>query len=225
MMNRLRSLTARLRRNASGVAAVEFALTAPIVLTIFLSGAELTNYAIARMRISQIALHIVDNASRIGTDSALSVKQISETQINDLFTGANLQAGTLGLQSRGKVILYSLEAMASPNQAKFYVHWQRCFGSKVYAASQNQGTANLTYIGPTGRQVTSVPTGTAVMYVEVAYNYRPLISSRLVPTTTLTDTAAMIVRDDRDLAGDDTHVTGGSGVYNAAGASVSSCST
>jgi Flp pilus assembly protein TadG len=222
MMGRFRSFTNRLRRNASGLAAVEFALSAPIILTIFLSGAELTNYAIARMRVSQIALHIVDNASRIGSDTALSVKQISETQINDLFIGANLQAGTLGLQSRGKVILYSLEV--DPNHTgKFYVHWQRCFGNKVYAASQNQGADNLAAIGPTNRQVTSVPASTAVMYVEVAYNYKPLISSRLVPTTTLTDTAAMIVRDDRDLNGDDTHTTGGSGVYNAAGATASVC--
>ena len=225
MMRRFRTFAARLRGDAGGLAAVEFALSAPIVLTIFLSGAELTNYAIARMRVSQIALHIVDNASRIGTDTALSVKQISETQINDLFTGSNLQAGTLGLQSRGKVILYSLEAMASPNQAKFYVHWQRCYGNKVYTASQAQGATNLTYIGPVGRQVTSVPTGTAVMYVEVAYNYKPLISSRLVPNTVLTDSAAMIVRDDRDISGDDTHTTGGSGVYNAANATPSLCST
>ncbi|MBO9671621.1 MAG: pilus assembly protein [Sphingobium sp.] len=222
MIRGFRAFATRLRGDAGGLAAVEFALSAPIVLTIFLSGAELTNYAITRMRVSQIALHIVDNASRIGTDTALSVKQISETQINDLFIGANLQAGTLGLQSRGKVILYSLEADAS-NAGKFYVHWQRCYGNKVYAASQNQGANNLSYIGPTGRQVTSVTTGTAVMYVEVAYNYKPLISSRLVPNTVLTDSAAMIVRDDRDLAGDDTHTTGGSGVYNAAHATASVC--
>ncbi len=48
MIARLRILAARLRRNRSGVAAVEFALSAPIVLTIFLSGAELTNFAITR---------------------------------------------------------------------------------------------------------------------------------------------------------------------------------
>lgn len=225
MIRRFRAFTARLRSDASGLAAVEFALSAPIVLTIFLSGAELTNYAITRMRVSQIALHIVDNASRIGTDTALSVKRISESQINDLFIGANLQAGTLGLQGRGKVILSSLEAMASPNQAKFYVHWQRCYGNKVYSGTQSQGATNLTSIGPTGRQVTSVPTGTAVMYVEVAYNYKPLISSRLVPTTTLTDSAAMVVRDERDLEGDDSHTTGGSGVYNPSNVTASTCAT
>ena len=218
MMRRLRLFTKHLRNDASGLAAVEFALTAPIVLTIFLSGAELTNYAIARMRISQIALHVADNASRVGSDTDLSIKQISEKQINDLFIGANLQAGTMGLQSRGKVILYSLEAMTS-DPTKFYVHWQRCYGQKVYAASQAQGASNLASIGPTNRQVTSVPANTAVMYVEVAYNYRPLISSRLVPNTVLTDTAAMIVRDTRDITGG----SGGSGVYNTENVTASSC--
>jgi len=220
MIRRLFARTARLRANASGVAAVEFALSAPIVLTVFLSGAELTNYAITRMRVSQIALHIVDNASRIGTDNALSVRQISEAQINDLFIGSNLQAGSLGLQSRGKVILYSLEP--DPNNAgKFKVHWQRCYGSKVYAASQSQGATNLSYIGPPSRQVTSVPSGTAVMYAEVSYTYKPLISARLVPSLDMNDTAAMVVRDNRELNGG----VNGNGVYNNENVTVSTCST
>ncbi len=172
------------------------------------------------MRLSQIALHIVDNSSRIGSDHCSFSQTISEIQINDLFTSANLQAASLDLEHRGKVVLYSLEAMASPNETKFYVHWQRCYGQKVYAASQNQGAANLTYIGPTGKQVTSVPAGAAVMYVEVAYTYKPLISSRLVPTTNLTDTAAMIVRDDRDINGG----VSGSGVYNSEAAPIAACS-
>ncbi len=219
-MMRLRSLLARLRGNSSGVAAVEYALTAPIVLTLFLSGAELTNYTIAKLRVSQIALHVADNGSRIGTDSPLSLKQISETEINDLLTGAKLQAGTLNLQGRGRVIVSSLEQMASPNQTKFYVHWQRCYGNKVWPSSYgDQGASMLTYFGPAGKQVTSVPSGGAVIYVEVAYDYKPLISARLIPTTVLKDVATMVVRDDRDLSGN-----GNTGVYNTEHVTASSCS-
>jgi hypothetical protein len=68
-----------------------------------------------------------------------------------------------------------------------------------------------------------VPTGGAVIYVEVAYDYKPLISSRLIPTSTLSDVAAMVVRDDRDINGDDTHTTGGSGVHNAENVTASTC--
>ena len=219
-MNRMRSLLARLRGNASGVAALEFALTAPIVLTIFLSGAELANYTITKLRVSQIALHVADNGSRAGQDDALSKKDLSEAEINDLLIGANLQAGTLDLQGRGRVIVSSLEPMASPNSTKFYVHWQRCFGNKVWPSSYgDQGANMLTYFGPPSKQVTSVPPTGAVVYVEVAYDYKPLISARLVPTTVLKDVAAMVVRDDRDFNGN-----GGTGVYNNEHVTASTCS-
>lgn len=210
----IRSLGSRLRANNSGVAAVEFALSAPVILTLFLSGAELTNFAVAKLRVSQIALHVADNSSRIGTASLLTNPQISESQINDLLVGANLQAGGLDLQHRGRVVLSSLEQMASPNQTKMYVHWQRCYGNMAYSGQYPQGQQNLTAYGAPNKQVTSIPSGSAVMYVEVAYNYKPLISAHLVPTLVLKDVAAMVLRDSRDLTQ----------VYNTEGATVSSCS-
>jgi Flp pilus assembly protein TadG len=219
MSRSLLALCMDLRRNMSGVAAVEYALTAPIVVSMFLSGAELTNYAITKLRISQIALHVADNGSRIGTDSLLTNPQISEAQINDLMIGANLQAGSLDLRNRGRLIVSSIEPVANPNTTSRYkVHWQRCYGTKVYPSSYgNQGATNLTAFGATGRQVT-VPDGTAVIYVEVAYDYRPLISARLVPNTVIHDIAAMMVRDTRDLDGN-----GGTGVYNTENVTPSSC--
>lgn len=210
----------KLRRNESGLAAVEFALTAPVVLAMFLAGAELTNYAIAKLRISQIALHVADNASRIGTNSLLTSPQISETQINDLLIGADLQAGALSLSTRGRVIISSLEPVANPNPTnKFRIRWQRCFGGKAHPSSYGlQGDANKNNMGPTGQTVTA-PLGGGVMFVEVAYDYRPLISARFVPSTVMKDIAAMTVRDDRDYGGN-----GGVGIYNNEGATISTCS-
>lgn len=218
-MRTVPALLRRLRRDRRGLAAVEFALTAPIVLGMFLAGAELTNYALTKMRVSQIALHVADNASRIGTNSLLTAPQISETQINDLFIGANLQSGTLSLSTRARVILSSLEPVANPNTTgKFKIRWQRCYGSKTYSSSYGvQGATNLTGMGPSGQVVTAPDSG-AVMFVEVAYDYQPLISARFVPTTVIKDIAAMTVRDDRDYAGNS-----GTGVYNNENAAVSSC--
>lgn len=209
----------RLRGDTSGLAAVEFALTSPIILAMFLSGAELTNYAITKLRISQIALHVADNASRIGTNSLLTAPQISETQINDLLIGANLQAGALNLSTRGRVIVSSLEPVANPNTtSKFKIRWQRCYGGKTYSSSYGvQGDTNKNNMGPAGQTVTT-PDDTAVMFVEVAYDYQPLISSRLVPTTVIKDIAAMTVRDNRDYAGN-----GGTGIYNNEAATPSTC--
>ncbi len=219
VIRRIASLLGRLRRDTSGVAVIEYAFTAPIFLTLFLSGAEVTNFTLAKLRVSQLALHVADNGSRIGSDSILALKQISEAQINDLLIGAGLQAGTLDLKGRGRVILYSLEPMASPNQSKFYVHWRRCFGDRAYDGSYPQGKDHLTAIGPPGKEVEAVPPGGGVMYVEVEYEYQPLISGRLVPTRVMRDTAAMVVRDERDFNGG----VNKSGIYNSENATASTC--
>jgi hypothetical protein len=223
MMKALPFAMSRLMRDCSGVAAVEWALSAPLVLTMFLNGAELTNYAIAKMRVSQIALHVADNASRIGTDSLLTAPQISETQINDLLLGANLQGGGLDLQNHGRVIVSSLEPIAPPTNptGKFKVHWQRCYGAKVFPSSYgDQGNTNLTHFGPVGKQVSAVPETGGVIYVEVAYDYQPLISAKLVPSGMMHDVATMVVRDDRDYVGPTGSTTG---IYNNEGVTGSSC--
>lgn len=212
---------ARLCRDLSGLAAVEFALAAPVVLAIFLSGAEITNFAITKMRLSQTALHVADNASRIGTDSLLTAPQISEKQINDLLIGANMQAGSLDLAGRGRVIISSLEPMADPNTTgRFKIHWQRCYGAKSFPSSYGvAGDTNLTGMGPTGQRATA-PEGGGVIFVEIAYDYEPLFSDRLIPNRTIHEIAAMTVRDDRDYQGPAPDY---GGIYNSEGVTASTC--
>ena len=41
--------------------------------------------------------------------------------------------------------------------------------------------------------------GSAIMFVEVAYNYRPLFFQGVVKSTVIRKEAALLVRDDRDL--------------------------
>lgn len=209
-----------LRRCQSGLAMIEFAYSLPILVAVMTSGAELTNYATVKMRLSQVALHIADNGGRIGEGTVLSVKTISETDINDILTGAVLQAGALNLQANGRIVLTSLEeqkdAFGNVVPNKYYIHWQRCVGNKSYTpqygvAGQSSGTY-MNGIGPAGQQITA-PSGGAVIFVEVAYTYQPLISSKLVPTLNMTDIAAMPVRDQRDLTQ----------VYNNENATPSSC--
>lgn len=204
---------ARLRRDTSGLAVIEFALTTPVVLGVLLAGTELTNFTITKMRMSQLALQIADSGSRIGTASLISNPRINETQISDLLTGANLQSGGLKLWAQGRIIVSSLEPDPS-NAGKYYIHWQRCKGAKSWTsnygvAGQSSGS-NMAGMGPTGRQVTA-PTGGGVIYVEIAYDYKPIISARMVPATTIREVAAMTVRDQRDFGG----------VYNAAGTAYS----
>lgn len=218
MIRRLALTARRLQRDRSGVALLEFAFSLPILLVLSLTGAELTNYIITRMRISQIALHLADNAARIGTGSQLQAKQITEADINDLFVGAHLQSGELGLKQNGRVILSSIER-STVNTANSRIRWQRCYGQKTSRTSSYGTVANstnVTGVGPTGRQV-SAPASGVTMFVEVYYEYQPLVKTSLSPTTEMTEVASMMVRDRRDTSG------GNNGVYSSTGVTASTC--
>ena len=151
MLRRIRTLG----RDTSGAALLEFSFTLPILLTMGLTGAEITNYIITKMRISQIALHLADNAARIGTGTQLQAKTITEADINDLFVGAQLQSGELDLKTNGRVFLSSVEP-STVNTANSRIRWQRCYGDKTTRTSGYgtvSATTNQAGVGPPGRQV------------------------------------------------------------------------
>jgi hypothetical protein len=54
-------------------------------------------------------------------------------------------------------------------------------------------------MGPAGEQV-SAPAGGAVIFVEVAYDYQPLIGLTFAQNRKITSIASFMVRDSRDLS-------------------------
>lgn len=200
MIRRLIRSARRLRHDRSGLALLEFAIVFPVLLTLSLTGAEITNFITTKMQVSQLALMLADNAARMGIGSPLAAKTISEVDINDLFVGANLQSGSLDLRTNGRVILSDIEQDPA-NVGKFQIKWQRCYGLKTTHGS-TYGTApssNLAGVGPAGRQITAQDNN-ATMFVEVYYVYKPLVSASLVPSATITEIASMAVRERRDLS-------------------------
>ena len=198
-----------LRRHSGGAAMVEFALTAPFFLGASLWGLEVGNYALANMKVNQLAAHIADNASRVGDTSTLQNRKIFEEDINDLFIGANIQGGSsLDFLAHGNAIISSLEVWDSTihkgnahNDGDQFISWQRCKGS--LAAPSHYGVQNDAKplgIGPVGEEVTAIP-GSAAIFVELQYDYQPLFSNRFISTTRINSTAAFVVRDLRDQTG------------------------
>lgn len=200
-MRWLKRALAALRSSTSGVAAVEFALGLPLLLTVGLWGAELGNLAVTHMRVSQLAMHIADNGSRIGDVSMLENLQIYESDINDLLLGANVQSGSIELFEHGRVVISSLEVVTGTADRQ-YIHWQRCKGKRsfqsVYGPAGTGTDGSLVGMGNPGEEV-SAGQDEAVIFVEVEYEYQPLVSARFVPNAVIRSTAAFNVRDDRDL--------------------------
>lgn len=191
---------ARLAEDDSGLALTEFAFVAPFFLTIGLAGTDTASYAIAHMRVSQVAMHVADNASRVGEHDVLIARKVTEANINDLFIGAERYAGGLGLVTEGRVILSSLEVNSDGGQ---WIHWQRCFGAKEYASSygvQGEGATGTAFagMGDPGAEITATP-GNSVMFAEVALDYSALGPVSFADGEEIVYTAAFNVRDNRDL--------------------------
>ncbi|WP_375403266.1 pilus assembly protein [uncultured Sphingomonas sp.] len=190
-----------LARDIRAMAMTEFGLVLPVLVLLSCYGLELANYVITKMQVSQVALQIADNASRMG-DAVQGVKTVSEANIAETFIGGQLQAGRLDLQNKGRIIVSSLEPMTNPNSTsapRFRIRWQRCSGVLTNASSYGlQGATDLVGMGPADRQVTAQDYE-ATMFVEVVYRYTPLFSADYVPNATIKEFATMAVRDPRTL--------------------------
>ena len=78
------------------------------------------------------------------------------------------------------------------------------------------GDTDLDGMGIAGRQAIAPENG-VTMFVEVYYEYQPLLGEHLAPSTSMVEIGSMMVRDRRDTAG------GNNGVYPVSGVTPSSC--
>jgi hypothetical protein len=175
------------------MALTEFALSLPVLMILGMGGLETANFALAHLRVSNIAVLTADNAARI-RDS------IDEGNVVELMTGAMLTGDSIAFRENGRIILSSLENDGTTQ----WIRWQRCAGAleveprygtplqeggdpiddgtEFFAADRNSASSDpsspeesdLTGMGSAGNQITAQP-GNAVMVVEVSYNYQPII--------------------------------------------------
>lgn len=191
-------------KDDAGVSLTEFAVVAPIFLTLGMFGFEVSNMATTKMRVSQIALSLADNASRLGqTDNSAVTPTITEDDVAAVLNGALRQGQSIDLATNGRVILTSLEY--DDDTGKQYIHWQRCVGAKdkdsAYGDENSKnglsGSA-ITGLGKGADKITALP-GSAVMFVEVYYDYSHIFPSPYGTDNSFREEAAFIIRDDRNL--------------------------
>jgi Flp pilus assembly protein TadG len=165
-----------------GVAFVEFAFIAPVLLFLILGGLEVVNYALAQLKVNQIAMTVADNAGRVTTG-------VDEANIYEVFAGADVIGKSMNFEQNGRIVLSSLQDNEKKgSQHGQMINWQRCWGdldTDPAYGDEGAGRDDDTLeqgMGPTGNKITSIP-GTAVMFVEVSYDYQPLISKTILPVS------------------------------------------
>ncbi len=206
----------RLRADTKAIAMTEFAIVLPVLLTLGLYGTEIARLATSRTQVSQIALSLADNASRLGqTDNSGITPTVTENDVDALLDGAMRQGASIDLLTNGRIILSSLEV--DDVTGRQYIHWQRCRGARATVSRYGDDGANngltgtpMSGIGSGSRKAMADP-GSAIMFVEIEYEYDPLFQAPFGAGNRLVrQEAAFLIRDDRNLGdSSDPGLTGG----------------
>lgn len=213
-------LARRLRGDTSGLALIEFAFAAPLVLGMGMMGTETAYLVVSHMQVSQIAMQVADNASRVGEQTVLTARKVYERDIAETLIGAEKLGAGIDLFDQGRVIISSLQRNSQGGQ---WIAWQRCRGAKVHPSSygvegNGKTGTSLPGMGTPGRYITASQ-GTAVIFVEISYDYDSITPLNLFDGKEITYTAVFNVRDNRDLTGGPDQ----NGLYT--GGPVAHCST
>ena len=126
---------------------------------------------------------------------------IDEAHVYEVFAGADLVGQSIDFPENGRIVLSSLEPNGkSDTDAGQMINWQRCHGSLAVAPRygvQGDGRNDSSLvdgIGPVGNKITSAE-GTAVMFVEVTYQYQPIIVGDLLGPRRIHYESAFNVRE------------------------------
>ncbi|WP_246604748.1 TadE/TadG family type IV pilus assembly protein [Aquisediminimonas sediminicola] len=191
-----RSLLRRLLADRSGLAFTEFALSIPLLVGVGLFGLETINLATTHLILSNMASQVANSAGRVRTS-------IDEADVKEIMLGADMLGKKIKFSANGIVILSSVEM--NPKSTGQWIRWQRCFGAKSIFSSygfQGSGAADNTLlegVGPKGRKIIA-PTGSAVMFVELVYDYQRLIPFDIYGARTIRYLAVSGVRERTDQA-------------------------
>lgn len=198
--SRFRRLLVRAQRDTAAASAVELGLALPFLMGLALTGAEVVSLAITHVKLNQLAITVADNASRAKQAQVNGAPRFREADANEVFQAAKLQAEDLDIPNRGRVILSSLQRNTAGGQ---WIAWQRCWGKTTWPSrygTQNTGASGTAFQGM-GYATTKMTADAseAIMFVEVAYDYKPFFLGSILSPKVIRKEAALYVRDDRDL--------------------------
>lgn len=194
MARSLASSLRTLRKDQRGVSIIEFGLAMPVLAVLIVMGLDLTNLVIANHRIRAIAAMTADNASRLRT-------QMSEEFIKQLFVGVEKAGEPINFKTQGRVILSSIQNNEQKKASKKgqWIRWQRCFGDiTVNSAVGPEGFGKNDNDLPNASGLTA-QAGSAIMFAEVSYDYKPLFPNGLIKAQRIEHAVAYIVRQRTDF--------------------------
>lgn len=168
---RLAAIAARLCRASGGAVAVEFALFAPLLLTLFIVGYAMSDIIACNRKVATTARSVADLASRFSS--------VSEADVTTIL-GASSQVLSPYQSSNALVRVSEIKVLTATNAQ---VIWSRAQGGSALVTG-----ASVTL--PSGMAAT----GSYLILGEVSYSYTPLLAYGMSRAMTLTDQTVMSPR-------------------------------
>jgi hypothetical protein len=160
------------RAKTRGIAAVEFALTLPIWISMLMGVGDGSYYLLVNEKCDRIAYSVTDIVSQYST--------ITKANLNDILlaTSQLMQPFTFG--ANGIVIVSSV---FQPSTGSPIVEWQYSGGGTLSSQASKIGLTNGNAILPNGLTLNA---NDNVIISEVYYNFTPLfVSEKIFNSTTL----------------------------------------
>jgi len=157
MIAALRKHIRKLRRDDSGISAVEIALAVPVALALTLNGVEMTRYVLLHQKTERATMTVADLVSQ--------GEVLTPGDLNNIFQAGALITEPFGFSGNAAMIVSSVVGQASGA----VVEWQRAYGDNPDASG----------LGGEGG-VASLPAGfvvgesESVIMAEIQYRYTPM---------------------------------------------------
>lgn len=167
-------------RDTRALAAVEFALIVPVMITLYFGTVETTNALTASRRVTNVA--------QTAADLTAQATSVSTSDINDIFA-ASTAILTPFSTSAVKIVITSV--VASPSSATTTtVAWSKAYGGGTARAT------NASVTLPTGLTTA----GSSVIMVEVTYTYTSPVGTFITGPITMTEKAYLKPRRSTSVA-------------------------
>jgi Flp pilus assembly protein TadG len=170
-MSRIKSGINNLLRCSNGIAAMEFALVAPVLLLLFLGTFEMGSKILVSQK--------TDKVSNTLSDVIAQSQTITDSQITMLFSAANDIMKPYTFPSDGFIIVTSVSKTGTNPPA---INWQRSGGGNLTGKTSLIGSPGLT---PTLPETLTLNDKDNVIIAEVFYRYTPSFAAYLFQSDTI----------------------------------------
>jgi Flp pilus assembly protein TadG len=167
----MRWLKSKFMRSQAGLAFVEFAITLPFLVILFLGGVELTRYIIIVQKVEKAAFTMSDVVAQSQT--------INTTQLNQLVEAVQQMMLPFPFGSSGYVIVTSVTKTGT---AAPVINWQYTGGGSWTQSSTVGTTIGANAVLPTGFNMTDKEN---VIIAEVYYNFSPMFAAGMLKGKTI----------------------------------------